>query len=311
MTWVSMFNSDVLLILAYRLSPDRHFLLKKLPQGLEIYETDPAVAHVRPQNFLPSSISVVSFLFHSKSLLRSLQGSAIEEVARNISVLQERTRKQISNEPALPMFPVTSTVKISFPFFKAKVRVISSLLETICALFVSNSEGLDSHSDSLVMAVLAVILVAFVVVEYAAAGVGDLVRVVASVAVVAEVVPTESGEFLYVWSNVSAKPRLVRVKGEVEGVMEREPYAARLDQGASVEEHTVLVHQSGRAELGHLVEACLFLFAEVVGGGNADFDVIDANALDRGGVVLFFLVDGESQVYQEVLPAGARTVVDV
>lgn len=71
---------------------------------------------------------------------------------------------------------------------------------------MSNSEGFDSHSDSLVMAVLAVILVAFVVVEYAAAGIGDLVRVVASVAVVAEVVPAESGEFLYVWSNVSAKP---------------------------------------------------------------------------------------------------------
>ena len=71
---------------------------------------------------------------------------------------------------------------------------------------MSNSEGLDSHSDSLVMAVLAVVLVAFVVVEYAAAGVGDFVRIVASVAMVAEVVPAESGEFLYVWSNVSAKP---------------------------------------------------------------------------------------------------------
>ena len=111
--------------------------------------------------------------------------------------------------------------------------------------------------------------------------------------------------------RVSEARRLVRVKGEVGGVMEREPYAARLDQGASVEEHAVLVHQSGRAELGHLVEACLFLFAEVVGGGNADFDVVDANALDRSGVVLFFLVNGESQVYQEVLAAGAGTVVDV
>lgn len=176
---------------------------------------------------------------------------------------------------------------------------------------MSNSEGFDSHSDSLVMAVLAVILVAFVVVEYAAAGVGNLVGIVASVAVVAEVVPAESGEFLYVLSNVSVKRRSVRVKGEVGGVMEREPYAARLDQSASVEEHAILVHQSGRAELGHLVEACLFLSAEVVGGGNADFDVIDADALDRGGVVLFFLVDGESQVYQEVLAAGAGTVVDV
>ena len=82
---------------------------------------------------------------------------------------------------------------------------------------MSNSEGFDSHSDSLVMAVLALVLVAFVVVEYAAAGVGDFVGIVASVAVVAEVVPAESGEFLYVWSNVSAKPRRVRVKGEEEG----------------------------------------------------------------------------------------------
>lgn len=64
-----MFNSDVLLILAYRLSPNRHFLPKKLPQGLETSETDPAVAHERPRDFLPSNPSVVSSLFHSKSLL--------------------------------------------------------------------------------------------------------------------------------------------------------------------------------------------------------------------------------------------------
>lgn len=110
-----MFNSDVLLILAYRVSPNRNFLPKKLPQGLETSETDPAVAHVRPQNFLPikSLRGILPLPFQKPA--RSLQGSAIEEPAAIYLVFQERTLKQISNEPALPMFPVTSTVKISFP----------------------------------------------------------------------------------------------------------------------------------------------------------------------------------------------------
>ena len=119
MKWVS-FNSDVLLILAYRLSRNRHFLLKKLPQGLETSETDPAVAHVRPQNFLPikSLRGILPLPFQKPA--RSLQGSAIEEPAAIYLFFQERTRKQISNEPALRMFPVTSTVKSRSPFLQSQ-----------------------------------------------------------------------------------------------------------------------------------------------------------------------------------------------
>ena len=84
-------------------------------------------------------------------------------------------------------------------------------LSAVRAHLVGTSGGFNGRSHGFIVAVITVFLATLMVVEETSAGIRYLVRVVASVTMVAEVEPAEGGEFMFAMGLVSKRDQ---AKGE-------------------------------------------------------------------------------------------------